>query len=180
MPSNSDAQEKTIQPDLDASWYLAATKPRQELRAVEQLTNQGIRAFCPIAQVEKIKQGKRTVIEEALFAGYLFINIALDNPLTSKVRSTRGIRDWVRFAGNIAKVPQDLIEMLINEEKKSENKVVISRFNKGESVRILSGPFVGLKGIYERGDGEARSLVLVEFLGQKNQLKLANEQITTD
>jgi len=180
MSSNLNSQANTTQAESDASWYLAATKPRQELRAVEQLSHQGIHSFCPTIKVEKLRKGKQCLIEESLFTSYIFINISNDSPLWHKVRSTRGIRDWIRFAGKPAKVPYQLIDNLIKINNNTEEEVVIKRLNRGDFVRILSGPFLGLKGIFEKADGDARSLVLVEFLGQVSRLKLPNEQITTD
>ncbi len=161
-------------------WYLASSKPRQEFRAIEQLANQGIDAFCPTIKIEKITRGKKQIATEALFSGYLFIKLTQDDPLWHKVRSTIGVRDWVRFAGNIAQIPTRLVEGLIETQSKPENEIIISQFNQGQSVRILTGPFSGLKGIFDKQDGELRSMILIEFLGQKSRLKVNNEQIITD
>jgi len=179
--SSTSALSETHSANLSQdSWFLAAAKSKQELRAVEQLKNQGINAFCPMIKVEKLQRGKKKIIEEALFCGYLFVNLSTDSPRWHKVRSTRGIRDWVRFAGEVAKLPIDLVNNLIEMTTKTDQQVIISRFNQGQKVRILSGPFSGLKGIYDKDDGELRSMILVDFLGQTNRLKIANEQITTD
>jgi len=175
MPSSSIDQKNE-----QALWYLLAAKPKQEFRALEQLQNQQINAFCPKIKVEKLRRGKKCVVEEALFAGYLFVCISVDSPHWHKVRSTRGVRDWVRFGGEIAKLPQALVEQLIELDKNLQQQPVVSRFNQGQKVRILSGPFAGLTAIYQQQEGESRSLILVEFLGQSNRLKIENEQITND
>lgn len=161
-------------------WYLATAKSRQEARAVDNLKNQHIEAFCPTVKVEKLRRGKKQIVTEALFTGYLFINLSPQHALWHKVRSTRGIRDWVRFAGEVAKIPDGLVSSLIWANAQPEKQVIISRFNKGEKVRILSGPFAGLKAIYDKTDGEMRSMILVNFLGQINRLKVPNEQIIID
>ncbi len=161
------------------NWYLATTKPRQEVRAVENLKNQKIEAFCPTVKVEKLRRGKKRIITEALFTGYLFIHLSPQDALWYKVRSTRGVRDWVRFAGEIAKIPQKLVTNLIKADIEPEQPI-ISHFSKGQPVRILSGPFAGLKAIYQKEDGEMRSMILIKFLGQTNRLEIPNEQIITD
>jgi transcriptional antiterminator RfaH len=161
-------------------WYLAASKPRQEFRAVENLLNQGINAFCPLISVEKVRAGKKVVVDEAMFTGYVFINLSPEDGLWHKVRSTRGIRDWVRFSGMAAKLPTQLVESLIESEQNEANVLVKKSFASGDSVRILSGPFEGLKGIYLAENGEKRSLILIEFLGNQNRLKVDNSQIITD
>jgi len=169
-----------VKPASEEQWYLIASKPRQELRAVEHLDNQGIVGYCPTVKVEKLRRGKKHIVTEALFTGYLFLRISSDNPLWHKVRSTRGIRDWVRFGGKIAQLPAQLVEELIESSSDSENEVVINCFEPGAPVRILNGPFAGLKAIFDKPDGESRAILLVEFLGQTNRLNVANEQIITD
>lgn len=159
-------------------WYLATTKPRQEIRAVENLSNQEIRAFSPTIKVERIRAGKKVLVEEAMFTGYVFINLSQDDGLWHKVRSTRGVRDWVRFSGNIAKLPAGLVEGLIQKDVHRDKKVIKACFERGELVSILSGPFAGLKGVYEASSGDERSMILIQFLGQSNRLNLSNKQIT--
>ena len=41
------------------SWFLLQTKPRQEIRAIENLERQGVVSFCPQISVEKLSRGKR-------------------------------------------------------------------------------------------------------------------------
>lgn len=176
----STASDKSISSNQTKCWYLATAKPRQEARAVENLNNQEINAFCPIVKVEKLLRGKKQIVEEALFTGYIFINISTDSPQWHKIRSTRGVRGWVRFSGNVAKIPNELINGFIKSTSQSDQQVIISRFNQGQPVRILSGPFSGLKAIYDKDDGEMRSMILVEFLGQTNRLNVANLLISPE
>lgn len=175
---NIDLSENIISSFED--WYLASCKPRQENRALENLGNQGITAFLPTLEVEKVHAGRKQVVSEPLFKGYLFINIQPEDPQWSKIRSTRGIRDWVRFAGKPAKLPKSLIEQLWRQEMEPHSKQVERRFNQGQSIRIMSGPFEGLNGVFESDDGELRSMILIEFLGKTNRISVGNEQIVTD
>jgi transcriptional antiterminator RfaH len=161
-------------------WYLVASKPKQEVRAVEQLNNQGISAFSPVINIEKIFKGKKRLVKEALFSGYLFVKISKDSPLWHKVRSTRGVRDWVKFVGEAAKIPDELINRLILEQSDESNQIVVNRFKSGQPVRILSGAFTGLNAIYEKDDGEMRAMILVDLLGKHSLLTVSNEQITNN
>jgi len=75
-------------------WFLVQTKPRQERRAVENLERQGVMSFCPVVNMEKISRGRRMVVEEVLFPGYLFVNFNQHkvsatsiNPLSPPLRS---------------------------------------------------------------------------------------------
>ncbi|MET1253587.1 transcription/translation regulatory transformer protein RfaH [Aliikangiella maris] len=170
----------TVSQQSVQEWYLAASKPRQETRAIENLHNQGITAFAPTIFVEKLYAGKKRVIEEALFPGYVFISLSPKDGLWHKVRSTRGIRDWVRFSSIPAKLPLNLVQEFIEKQNNDQQEVVKRCFNPGDCISIMSGPFRGLKGIYEASSGEERSLILIEFLGKVNRLKLENNQFIVE
>jgi len=179
-PSSKLLTSRSSLSSAKSCWYLAASKPKQEARAVENLTNQDIQAFCPMIKVEKLRRGNRVLVDEALFTGYIFINLSQQSSLWPKVRSSRGVRDWVKFAGNVAKLPDNLMDSLLKINLSTDNPIIVNRFNPGEKLRILSGPFSGLSAIFEKDDGEKRSMILVEFLGQKSRLTLPNDQIISN
>jgi transcription antitermination factor NusG len=63
-------------PMFTPNWLLLQVKPRQELRALENLERQKGECYCLQKKVEKLSRGKRIQLGEALFPGYLFINAA--------------------------------------------------------------------------------------------------------
>ncbi|MFB1486250.1 MAG: transcription termination/antitermination NusG family protein [Thiocapsa sp. C4-3m] len=48
-------------------WYLVQSKPRQAERAEVNLVQQGYSVFHPQLMVERIRRGRRVVVEESLF-----------------------------------------------------------------------------------------------------------------
>jgi transcriptional antiterminator RfaH len=161
------------------NWYLATSKPKQEQRAVENLENQGITAFSPSFKVEKIRAGKKTVVSEIMFTGYVFIQLTQDDPLWHKVKSTRGIRDWVRFATTFAQIPNQLVQQLMLDQQQTSDTVQ-EHYKQGDKVHLLDGPFAGLSGIYQASSGLERSIILLEFLGKTNRLKVDNSNLKRD
>lgn len=179
MPSDNSSLE-TRHPELSSVWYLAASKPRQETRAIENLHNQGITAYSPLISVEKIRSNKKVIVEEAMFPGYIFIKLSPQSGLWHKVKSTRGVRDWVRFSGKAASLPEKLVDNLIKQEQQQTLPTLNKCPSPGDRVKILSGPFQGLNGIYQASSGEERAIILIDFLGKVNRLKLNNVQITSN
>jgi len=160
-------------------WYLAACRPKQDERAVINLQNQQIKVFAPRVMVKKILRGKRVLRDEPLFPGYLFIQISPESPLWSKVRSTFGVRDWVRFGGKPARVPDKLMTSLLGQDAQgAEAEVIDFTFTSGQKVIINEGPFAGLEAIYQCESGEERSMVLIEFLGKSNRICVDNRQLS--
>jgi transcriptional antiterminator RfaH len=78
-------------------WYLIHTKPRQELRALENLQRQGYECYLPLLPTEKIQQKLVAIVDEPLFPRYLFIR--LDSSQSGKswtpIRSTLGVSKLV-------------------------------------------------------------------------------------
>ena len=154
------------------SWYLIASKPKQEGRAVENLINQSVNVFLPTINVESCTRGKVVSREEPLFPGYLFIELEEDDPLWSKIRSTRGVRDFVKFGGRPALVPEIIVKSL-QEADVSANESIVSNLPKeGDLVLIKDGPFHELQAIFKMRDGTHRAIVLLNILGKNQQLSV--------
>jgi transcriptional antiterminator RfaH len=163
-----------------SNWLLLQVKPRQELRALENLERQKGECYCPQIQVEKLSRGKRIKAKEPLFPGYLFINAPLEqNGLTyTSIRSSRGVSKIVGFGLE----PITILGALIEEIKLREGADLTSINAEGlpqagDQVDILDGPFKGLQAIYSQTDGQTRSIVFINLLHQKTPASLANAQI---
>jgi transcriptional antiterminator RfaH len=162
------------------NWLLLQVKPRQELRALENLERQKGECYCPQVKVEKLSRGKRILVEEALFPGYLFINAQPEqNGLTyTSIRSSRGVSKIVGFGAEPAKIPETLIqEIKLLEQGGAALAKAEGLAQAGEQIDILEGPFTGLQAIYSHADGQQRSIVLISLLHQQAPASLANTQI---
>ena len=165
---------------MTSNWLLLQVKPRQEMRALENLERQKGECYCPLIQVEKLSRGKRIHVEEALFPGYFFINFdpQKSNLTYTAIRSSRGVSKIVRFGEEPAKVPESLIIQIKDCEKFSLSSLNAPDVpQKGDTVIIVKGPFKGLQAVYSQTDGQQRSIVLISLLHQKAPTSLANTQI---
>jgi transcriptional antiterminator RfaH len=155
-------------------WYVVHTKPRQEHRALLNLTQQGYECYLPLVDTEKLRQNVVKLVQEPLFSRYLFIR--LDTGMAGKswgpIRSTIGVCRLVTFGYEPAKVDSELIEILRTHQSAAAQEPV-RLFQPGEQVQIKDGPFAGLHAIYQMGDGESRAMVLIEILSKPSQLTLS-------
>jgi transcriptional antiterminator RfaH len=165
---------------ITPNWLLLQVKPRQELRALENLERQNGECYCPQLQVEKLSRGKRINVKEPLFPGYLFINAQPEqNGLTyTSIRSSRGVSKIVGFGIEPIKIPEDLIQEIKLLEQLDLTHVNLGGLPQaGDQVDILDGPFKGLQAVYSHTDGQQRSIVLINLLNQQTPASLANVQI---
>ena len=154
-------------------WYVIHTKPRQEQRALLNLQQQSYECYLPLLASEKLRQGALRVVQEPLFARYLFIRLGTQQSAQSwsPIRSTQGVSRLVTFGTEPAKVNPDLVEML-RTQNEDPGKEPARLFQSGEQVHIKDGPFAGLQVIYQMLDGERRAMVLIEMLGKFSKLLL--------
>jgi transcriptional antiterminator RfaH len=154
-------------------WYVVHTRPRQEERALENLTRQGYCAWMPWIEVEKIRRGRITQVQEPMFSRYLFIQ--LDQVISNwgPIRSTLGVSKLVSFGNQAATVPDKLIDLL----RQSPANIAQSLLNKGDRVEFVSGPLRGVQGIFEEKDGERRAMVLIELLSKAHLIEVPIEQL---
>jgi len=161
-------------------WYVVLTKPKQEERAEEHLIAQGGEVFLPRIQLEKILKGERTDVIEPLFPGYLFVNIEGCEQLVGSIRSTRGVRQLLKFGTKPLIVQNALIGDLKNRcysqvENQTKSSLGSSAgkqtvFKQGQVVEVSSGPFKDYQAIFKQFDGEARAIILLNLLNQQQEL----------
>jgi transcriptional antiterminator RfaH len=164
---------------MSLQWFVVYCKSREELRAQQNLANQGVYSFFPKIHTEKNLRGKKKVVEEALFPSYLFVNISQKDEKFSAIRSTRGINNFVKFGLSIATIPDQQVKQL-EQLCHVNNKLAINRddaYKNGDKVEILSGPFKGLTAIFDIKDGLERSMLLLNILNQDNSISFQNSAL---
>lgn len=161
-----------------SSWYLIASKPKQEFRAKENLENQGVKVFLPTIELQKVIRGKRQMVTEALFPNYLFIQLEDGDATWSKIRSTRGVRDFVKFGLKVPKVPKLIVSQLSqNLPEVDISAIKSSAPEKGQKVKVLEGAFKDLEGVFKKANGEERSIIMLNILHKFVEIDLANTNV---
>ncbi|WP_338355652.1 transcription/translation regulatory transformer protein RfaH [uncultured Marinobacter sp.] len=151
------------------TWYALQHKPAQGDRALSHLQNLEIVCFYPKITVEKIKAGKRTKKLEPLFPGYLFVNLEQTDPAWAKLRSTRGVLRVVGFANKPAAIGDDVIQHI---EQSLDSVAEQGGIKPGQAVQLNEGPFEGINAIFQAYDGEARAIVLINFMQKRQEVKV--------
>ena len=156
-----------------SNWYLIHTKIRQERVALENLNRQGFECFLPLIRAEKLLRGQLQVVQEALFPRYLFIRLATgpESQSWSPIRSTFGVSRLVTFGQTPAKIDNALVSEL--RAKSDSTEVQLRHFEPGDQVVVTTGPFVGVKAIYQMADGEGRVMVLLNLLSKDVRMHIS-------
>lgn len=158
---------------MTRSWYLVQSKPRNELRAVENLLRQGYEVYLPLIEVERLHRGKLLKRLEPLFPRYLFLHLEEGSDNWGPIRSTLGVAGMVQFGQVYAAVSESVI-VAIRERVQSLKKTL---FAAGDHIQVVSGPLAGLEGVFEISDGEQRSFVMLEFMQKQQRVSLVTADL---
>ena len=159
-----------------ASWYVVATKLRQETVALQNLKRQSYGVFLPQITLRKRRRGKWQEVIEPLFPGYLFVALEAGVDDTAPIRSTLGCVGLVRFGGRQVPVPDEFMVPLLKIG--SGLPVEEDLFKSGEQVRLEGGPFAGLLAVFDLPKGEDRAQVLLEVLGTARPLTVPIDDLS--
>ena len=91
-------------------WYALYTCPRHEKRVAEEIEHRDISCFLPLYRSVRRWKDRRKELELALFPGYVFVHIALQDKL--RVLQVPGAVRIVSFNGQPAALPEQEIECL--------------------------------------------------------------------
>ena len=160
-------------------WYAVCCKPRQEAVAEANLVRQDFHVYLPRIRIRRRRRGQWIDAVEVLFPRYLFIRIDPLRCSTAPVRSTRGVAGLVRFGGQPAVVPDEVIDALLQCEDPAsglhqDNR---PRFRTGDRIKLVEGPFAGMEAVFAEQDGEKRVIVLLELLGKTNKVRVARDWV---
>ncbi|HEY0209577.1 transcription/translation regulatory transformer protein RfaH [Acerihabitans sp.] len=156
------------------AWYLLYCKRGQMMRAKEHLERQAVACMSPMVTLEKIVRGKRTAVNEPLFPNYLFIEFDPERIHTTTISATRGVSHFVRFGNLPVTIASELIEELRDHSYDGVTDPQTPYV--GDLVMITDGVFEGLQAIYSEPDGEARSMLLLNFLNKQVSQSIDNKQ----
>lgn len=149
-------------------WYVIQCRPREELRALENLERQGLCCYLPMLSVEKLRHGALVDVREPLFPGYLFISLDELTDNWHPIRSTRGVIQLVRFREYPEPVAHEMIESI--RQRLASDAPRIPYLKPGERVRITQGPFSDVEAIFVANDGEERVVLLMNVLNREQRL----------
>ena len=159
-------------------WFALRTTYGRELKAYHYLISQGLTAFCPTIKRMKIIGGKRYEIEESRIPNIFFVHGTFDEvksfvydninlPYLRFYYSHR--RDGHRLERTPIVVPEEQMNDLMRVcNVESANTIIqsgnIQKFDGGELVRIIDGPFAGITGRVAKYKGQQRVAVIIDGL----------------
>ncbi len=164
-------------------WYVVHTYSGYEQKAKvaleERIKSLGKADFfgeilVPSESVVEMKKGVRKTTTRKFFPGYILVKMELNDETWHVVKGTPKITGFVGNSTNPPIVPEEEVKRITQQidEGTLKPKPKIS-FDKGESVRVIDGPFATFNGVVEEVNPEKGKLkVLVSIFGRSTPIEL--------
>lgn len=120
----------------------------------------------------KIKNGKRKVVEEKIYPGYVLVNMIVTDDSWYVVRNTPNVTGFVGTGTTPTPITEDEVKILQKKMGVEEPKYEID-VSVGTPVKIVDGPFKNFEGkINEVDQARGKVKVLVNMFGRETPVEL--------
>ncbi len=125
----------------------------------------------------KIKNGKRKVVREKIFPGYILVNMIVTDDSWYVVRNTPSVTGFVGSGTTPTPISEEEVKELQKRMGVEEPKFKID-VTEGTPVKIIDGPFKDFEGKVSEVDEERGKIkVLVQMFGRETPVELDFLQI---
>jgi transcriptional antiterminator NusG len=177
---------------LEKKWYVVRAVSGQEHKIKGYIESEVSRlgfgdyledVLVPTEKVIQIRNGKKINKEKVYFPGYIMIKANLGGEMVHIIRSITNVIGFLGETKGGDPVPMrrsEVNRMLgkVDELSLESDLNVIIPFVKGETVKVIDGPFNGFDGTVENINEEKRKLeVMVKIFGRKTPLELSYMQV---
>jgi transcriptional antiterminator NusG len=166
---------------MEKNWYVVHTysgfEEKVKLTIEEKREKKGLkdkisRILIPTERVIELRAGKRRESDKKFYPGYILIEMEMDDETWHLVRSTPRVSGFVGGTKPIA-LSEEEIAVILQQIEKGPVPQVKAQFQKGESVRIIDGPFTNFVGSVEDVDiDHDRLCVMVSIFGRQTPVEL--------
>ena len=176
----------------EKKWYVVRAVSGQENKVKTYIENEIARlglqdyveqVLVPTEKVVQIRNGKKINKEKVYFSGYIMIKANLTGEVPHIIKSVTNVIGFLGATKGGDPLPlrqSEVNRMLgkVDELAIEADANVAIPFTKGETVKVIDGPFNGFDGTIEKINEEKRKLeVMVKIFGRKTPLELSYMQV---
>ncbi|MBM4445892.1 MAG: transcription termination/antitermination protein NusG [Chloroflexi bacterium] len=164
----------------DKRWYIVHTYSGYEDR-VQKALEQRIKFMdaedkifkikIPIEEEIEIRSGQRRTVTKKVFPGYVLVQMQMDDDSWNVVRNTPGITGFVGSGNKPTPLTEEEVNAIL--QKAGGAPQVKVGFRKGESVRVVDGPFTDFVGVVDEiSVAKGKVKVMLTLFGRETSVEL--------
>ena len=165
----------------DKQWYIVHTYSGYEdrvKRALEQrikfmdADDKIFQIVIPTEEEIEIRGGQRRTVTKKVFPGYVLVQMQMDDNSWNVVRNTPGITGFVGSGNKPTALAEGEVSAILKQMTEAAPQVKVG-FRKGESVRVVDGPFTDFVGVVDEINvAKGKVKVLLTLFGRETSVEL--------
>lgn len=141
------------------------------------MQNKIFQVLIPTEKKIKIKNGKRKIVTEKIFPGYVLVEMLVDDNSWYVVRNTPNVTGFIGTRTTPTPISEEEIKALQKRMGVEEPTYTID-VQTGDAVKINDGPFKGYEGkVSNVDDARGKVKVLVSMFGRETPVELDYLQV---
>ncbi len=173
---------------MDHKWYVIHTLTGQEDKVrtgIEAKIQEGalkdkvFQVLIPTEQVSEVKDGKKRISLRKFFPGYVLVEMDLDDDIWYVIRNMAGVTGFIGTKTRPVPLLDSEVNQIIKQtEERKEKPTPKVIFEKGDSVKVIEGPFINFNGnIEEVNPDKGKIKVMVSIFGRATPVELEYWQV---
>lgn len=164
------------------SWYVLHTYSGYEDNVArnlrQRIESMGMQerifdVMVPKEKKIKIKGGKRHVVEERIFPGYVLVDMIVTDDSWYVVRNTPNVTGFIGLGTTPTPIDPKEFGLLQKRMGGSQEPKFKMDITMGEAIKIVDGPFKNFDGkVQEVDEGKGKVKVLVSIFGRETPVEL--------
>ncbi len=151
---------------------------------MENATKRGLDKYIaevmvPTQEVIEIKRGKRETNEQNVFPGYVLVKMAMQDDAWHLVKSTPKVTGFLGAGVRPTPITErEALRIARQVEEGAQAMSATIRYEVGETIKVIDGPFASFDGLVEEVDeAKQRLKVSVSIFGRATPVELDYTQV---
>ena len=170
-------------------WYIVHAYSNFEKKVADnikdQARNQGLsdrfsEILVPTEDVVEVRRGRKVNTERKFFPGYVLVKMDLTDQVFHLIKNTPKVTGFLGSGAKPMPVSEKEIQRIVGVagEEGAERPKPTIRFDIGETVKVIDGPFSSFDGVVENVDEDRSRLhVSVSIFGRATPVELEYDQV---
>ncbi len=130
------------------------------------------RIEVPVDYQVKLKDGKRQVLPEKVYPGYVLVEMIMTDQSWYVVRNTPGVIGFVGSGGKPLPLEEEEVIQMLKRVGLEEAKAALN-FSVGDTIRVVGGPFNEMIGVVEAiNEEKEKTKVRLSMFGREMPVEL--------
>ena len=166
---------------MGKNWYVVHTysgfEEKVRLSIEEKVEALGMqekisKVLIPTERVVELRAGKKKESDKKFYPGYILVEMELDDETWHLIKNIPRVTGFVGGKKPVP-IPEEEVEIIMQQVEKGPVPQVKTQYQKGDSVRIVDGPFSNFNGFVEDVDMDhGRLRVMVSIFGRNTPVEL--------